>query len=376
MPLCVWIGNCLTYSIISWFSVWFRFVYDEIAAEHGIAKSGGGELAGGSSEKRRYFASIFQQVGVLTDQLGGGSMSLLCRVNQERSNASLNPGVDAGGVEYTLTDFRNENSSPQILFRIEALMEKGVKISGEVLEKLKIPLPDRSLRQSAAQTFALGKNEFVNDMKSHTDGHVVFENRDCAINSKEFNTTLHSPGLVPNLSLSRVTGGGDSKGTASDNDSLSVSGLTSRLRGELSQVNDLRLADQTEGMESRHRLALSWLCALEQNVSDGPLAQHQQILLLYYAHCGFYHELLDGVISPRGGDDSAINWSEVKISLFDKHDIAALNRLLISQGEENARKLLLGIGYSEKLSVESLKQLELSLTNYPQCLWYPTPPSD
>lgn len=340
-----------------------QFVYGpaSVVDNSGFSNANATDNAGNSSEKRRYYAFIFQQVGEQVDSLGGGSMSLLCRINQLSLSQCTVDGGEGGSLTsenslteiiapFSLSDFEVAQYPKKITDRIKLLMDRGIMITPAVLNKLEIPLP-RSAAAASSEGVPLSStliplprfkrliDEFVHEIKSHTDGHVIFEARKgkgavlSAID--DFNTTLNHPPLVPNLSLSRVGGGSDKKVVHCG--IPAIKNLTAQLRGDLSQVNDIMPSDHSAMAENRRLRALSWMCALEQNVAAGPLLIIEQVVLLTYVQRGYYDDFIRSIIREHGIDTAAgtddQQWARLKELVFRKYDVEAFNRSLMTACE-------------------------------------------
>lgn len=345
-----------------------RFVYGPQSRDSGgFTNSNAADSAGNSSEKRRFYAFIFQQVGEQIDALGGGSMSLFCRTDQFR--LSRNPlddaspaGADEGhsgspGVSFSLEDFEAAKHPKRITDRIKLLIGRGIAVTPAVLKKLDIPIPlsvtttSTPFPDDSSQSLVLIPElrfrrlvaEYVHEIKSHTDGHVVYDTQLLGGSpGMPFNTTLRIPAVVPNLSLSRVGGGSDRKAVHCG--IPAIKDLTAQLRGDLSQVNDILPSDCAAQAESRRLRALSWMCALEQDLSAGPLCISAQVALLTYVQRGYYDHFIESIIRVDGADipENVLKWARLKDLVFTKYDVLAFNRSLLGHQHRSVDHIELG----------------------------------
>ena len=290
------------------------------------------DVSADNSERRKYYASLFQQVGRLSDTLGGRSMTLLCGTRLDISEGGSNESASGG---YSVDDFKAFPALSKHIPRVQLLASKGVKLTADVLTKLKIPLPPIA---GSIKIGAVAPN-FAVELTSLTDGQLVIEDKEAV----EFNTTAHSPSIVPCKSLSRV---GDNNKRRVDHDIPAIRDLTIKIRFDLSQVNDIMPTDHTAVSNQQRVRALAWLCAMEQQLCTDKdmtyfqtLSVRQQIILLYAVHSGLYDRFIHEEIAKVQLPNDSRKWSIIKRNLFKNKAVVNFNNSLVRICDEKMGKL-------------------------------------
>mmetsp|Transcript_24569 Transcript_24569/g.56379 ORF Transcript_24569/g.56379 Transcript_24569/m.56379 type:complete len:652 (+) Transcript_24569:126-2081(+) len=225
-------------------------------------------ISSGNSEMRAFYASLFQRVGKLNNKAGGGSLTMFVLMDRPSTDLSGNTG------EYTMADFDPTVYGANVRARLQLMVDRGIKLSGGVLEKLNIPAPGEGFTETR---FRL---QFIQEMMSLSDGQINLCNK------------LHVKGMRPAIdaatSLTRIGIGADNLAVPS---SLAMRAVAASLRFNLAQVADLPVSDKTPAAELQRARARSWYAALHQDF--GAVRPFPDVITaLFAASEGFLDKLL------------------------------------------------------------------------------------
>ena len=302
------------------------------------------DAAANNSERRLYYASIFQQVGKYNDSLGGGSLTLFCGTQDvlKEASASVDTPPSQSKTEteavYSMDDFKNSDDprhGTKVLFRLQVLVDRDISLTAAVLNKLNIPLPNSVIADSPP---AISEEiAFAQETTSLTDGHIVFYNHDSIDNSEKisFNTTGIFPAIVPCQSLSRV-GTNMKKAQVRKYQLQAINSLTDQLRYQLSLTNDLMPSDNSADAIQQRIRAISWICALsgpiDLNTSNNKtiyaLTLSEQVVLLVAVYSGLYDKYVRNGSSLELTECS--DWQQFKFDQFTRCASNDLNRKMLS----------------------------------------------
>ena len=132
----------------------------EVLALYGEDFDTSHNLAAANSEMRAFYSSLFQRVGYLNRNAGGGSLSMLLLVDRP---ALLGSG---GGKTYTMDDFPEQVYGGKVRQRVQVMLDRGIAVTDEVCVKLSIPPPGEGSDQVKF------KLRHIDELISLSDGQV------------------------------------------------------------------------------------------------------------------------------------------------------------------------------------------------------------
>jgi len=190
------------------------------------------------SSMRQFYSSLFQRVGKFNNAKGAGSLSMMMVLEST-------PPPEAEKKSFTLEDFENELVNDQTRDRIKLLIDKGVDVTVDVLEKLNIPAPGTRTVETLASI------QDTDALISLSDGHIIFD-------EKAFKSGRR-PAIDPSNSLTRVgIGTGIVQGQAF---APVIKKVTPRLRLDIAQM--VQDHDQVAGETLQNRIT-AWMAVMTQ----------------------------------------------------------------------------------------------------------------
>jgi len=218
----------------------WRFICESL-----LDASGGVNVFQGADDSamRQYYSGLFQRVGKFNNAKGAGSLSMMMILETV-------PPPEPSKQTFVLEDFEREDMiNEQTKARIRVLMERGVTITREVLQKLDIPPPGTRTVETLAQI------QDIDALISLSDGHIT-------IDEKAFKNG-RKPAIDPSNSLTRVgIGSGPVQGQAFAPVILKVA---PRMRLDMAQM--VQDKDEVLGEELSNRIA-AWEGVLSQPVGE------------------------------------------------------------------------------------------------------------